>query len=131
MRYPDIKPIWHKWYHRRPWAGPHGLRMVVLRRDPVCKKCLRYPSEIADHIIPHRGNWDLFIRLSNLQGLCKKCHDSKTATDDGGFGNKPVDPNAPTAIGKAGKDFTATAMGGDHVDKALAAVDIDKLLEGL
>jgi len=28
-----------------------------------------------------------FYDQNNLQSLCKSCHDSKTATFDGGFGN--------------------------------------------
>lgn len=41
-------------------------------------------AEVVDHITPLTagGTND----ESNLQALCKQCHDRKTATEDGGFG---------------------------------------------
>lgn len=51
-------------------------------------KCDKAAASVVDHIIPHKGNDDLFWDMSNHQALCKKCHDIKTATEDGGFGNK-------------------------------------------
>jgi 5-methylcytosine-specific restriction protein A len=78
---------WLRWYDWAVWKGFHGLQGIVVRRDPVCKICNRNPSTVADHIVPHRGNWDLFTSLSNLQGLCAACHSEKTAREDGGFGN--------------------------------------------
>lgn len=30
---------------------------------------------VCDHIQPHRGNWYLFWDETNLQTLCKRCHD--------------------------------------------------------
>ena len=41
---------------------------------------------IVDHIIPHRGDLEMFWNQLNHQALCKRCHDSKTAREDGGFG---------------------------------------------
>jgi 5-methylcytosine-specific restriction protein A len=43
-------------------------------------------ATVVDHIIPHRGDKRLFWLHSNHQPLCKRCHDIKTATEDGGFG---------------------------------------------
>jgi len=77
---------WRRFYDLAIWCGHHGLRGIVLRRDPICKICNRNPSEIADHIVPHCGDWNLFTDLGNLQGLCKQCHDKKTSKEDGGFG---------------------------------------------
>lgn len=55
----------------------------------VCVGC-GSRSEVADHVIPRRV---LVARgIANpdawrwLQPLCKRCHDRKTATVDGGFG---------------------------------------------
>lgn len=45
------------------------------------------PSEVTDHRIPHRGDMRLFWDSSNWQAMAKECHDRKTATEDGGFGN--------------------------------------------
>lgn len=67
-------------YHTAAWAR---LRYLVLARDPICKdpqktECHR-PSTVADHIKDHRGDPKLFYDLANLQGLCKECHNAKTA----------------------------------------------------
>lgn len=39
-------------------------------------------AEVVDHIVPHRGDEKLFWDESNWQALCKRCHDSKTMTED-------------------------------------------------
>ncbi len=62
-----------------------ALRAQVLARDPICKQCHEKPSKHADHVLPKReGGRD---ELSNLRGMCHSCHSSKTAREDGGFGN--------------------------------------------
>lgn len=115
------KPFWHKWYHTAQWKN---LRLLVLHRDPICKICRRVASTVADHIIPHRGNRSLFADMANLQGVCKVCHDIKTASEDGGFGNEPEAPNTPAATGeKEGKLFTSTTVGDAALDAALAEED--------
>lgn len=38
----------------------------------VCKTF----ATVADHVTPHRGDATLFWNPSNLQSLCKLCHDS-------------------------------------------------------
>lgn len=59
-------------------------RARVLKREPVCKACMRAFSKEVDHIVPKsQGGTD---DETNLQGLCKPCHSSKTAREDGGFG---------------------------------------------
>lgn len=66
-------------------------RMAYLQAHPLCVKCLEEgiptSATVVDHIIPHRGNYKLFWDKNNWQSLCKRCHDRKTATEDGGFGN--------------------------------------------
>lgn len=67
------------------------LRAWQLRREPFCAECEasgfhNIIAEVVDHITPHRGNPALFFDPDNLQSLCKSCHDSKTAREDGGFG---------------------------------------------
>lgn len=60
-------------------------------RHPLCVECEKHGrlilADVVDHIIPHRGDMALFWDKSNHQGLCKRCHDIKTAAEDGGFGN--------------------------------------------
>jgi len=38
------------------------------------------PATVVDHILPHRGDEDLFWDESNWQPLCKRCHDRKTGS---------------------------------------------------
>jgi 5-methylcytosine-specific restriction endonuclease McrA len=62
-------------------------RVAHLRRDPLCAFCMTLgratPASVADHIVPHRGNADLFNGA--IQSLCKACHDSvKKQIEQGG-----------------------------------------------
>lgn len=54
---------------------------------PLCRQCEREgrltPTAVTDHIVPHKGDRELFWDTSNWQPLCKRCHDSKTAREDG------------------------------------------------
>ncbi|MFR4758362.1 MAG: hypothetical protein ACLT9P_09970 [Evtepia gabavorous] len=36
---------------------------------------------MVDHVIPFRGDWDLFVSPANHQSLCKFHHDQKTARE--------------------------------------------------
>jgi len=58
---------------------------------PACVRCLANkeitPAAVVDHVIPHNEDQDLFWDPKNHQSLCKRCHDAKTASEDGGFGN--------------------------------------------
>jgi 5-methylcytosine-specific restriction enzyme A len=65
-----------KW--RRARAG-------YLSQNQICVRCGDIAT-VVDHIIPHKGNMELFWSVSNWQSLCKKCHDRKTVKEDGGFG---------------------------------------------
>lgn len=66
------------------------LRRTFLAAHPVCKHHLEatpsrvVPATVVDHIVPHRGDDRLRLDWDNLQALCKRCHDSKTATHDSG-----------------------------------------------
>lgn len=66
------------------------LRLQQLHKEPLCAMCMSKgditPATVVDHIKPHKGNWQAFHDMDNLQSLCKQCHDTKTATEDGGFG---------------------------------------------
>jgi 5-methylcytosine-specific restriction protein A len=108
---------WRKWYHRAHWRRLRGL---VLARDPICTICNRAASNVADHKRPHKGDWALFCDMNNLQGVCKPCHDLKTATEDGGFGSAPKDADAPVRTGESGKQFSSSAVGEAAIDRALA-----------
>ncbi|WP_269448179.1 HNH endonuclease [Lentibacillus sp. JNUCC-1] len=55
---------------------------MFLRRNPLCVHCtdsgMTVPATEVDHIVPHRGDRDLFWDPNNHQGLCKSCHSKKT-----------------------------------------------------
>ena len=77
----------------RPTAARRGYggrwqraRQIFLAENPECVAC-GGPATVVDHIVPHRGNDVLFWDESNWQPMCKRCHDVKTPTEDGGFGN--------------------------------------------
>lgn len=63
-----------------------------LQKHPLCAECERKGvirmATCVDHIVPHRGNTALFWDSSNWQPLCQECHSRKTASEDGGFGNR-------------------------------------------
>lgn len=81
----------------------HSIRGMVLKRDPVCKRCDRQISVIADHIVPAKivimqaqlsGKYPLdryagYFLLSNLQGICRECHYTKTNEDKAHIGAWP------------------------------------------
>lgn len=77
---------YHKLYLLPIWTDK--LRPEQLLREPFCRECARqYPPDdprhrtkatVVDHIVPHRGDWALFVDPSNHQSLCKYHHDQKT-----------------------------------------------------
>ncbi len=81
------------WYGLRIW---HDLKKQFFNLNPLNAQCAfveqrtgarcNQPTTDVDHIVPHRGNWDLFTDLRNMQGLCHTHHSQKTAREDGGFG---------------------------------------------
>lgn len=66
-------------------------REAFLIENPLCVECQKHgrytPATEVDHIIPHRGDQNLFWDRKNWQSLCHSCHSKKTAKEDGGFGN--------------------------------------------
>lgn len=66
-------------------------RAGFLAKHPLCIKCqargLVVVATDVDHIEPHKGDMAVFWDTSNWQALCGPCHSTKTAAEDGGFGN--------------------------------------------
>lgn len=54
-----------------------ALQESQLRNYPQCEKCGDKATEVH-HVIPHRGNEDLFYDPSNLISLCHTCHSEET-----------------------------------------------------
>ena len=61
-------------------------RKRFLSIHPFCVRCLEEKkmtkATVVDHIVPHRGDRELFWDESNWQPLCKRHHDRKTMTED-------------------------------------------------
>ncbi len=78
----NVKTTREKGYDSR-WRK---ARSRFLKAHPLCVKCLDQGllvgATVVDHIVPHRGDKELFWDVSNWQPLCKPCHDRKTMTED-------------------------------------------------
>lgn len=83
----------HRHQHERASANERGYdhkwrqaRAKYLKERPLCVRCQEEDrltkATVVDHIIPHRGDGKLFWDKSNWQSLCKRCHDTKTMTED-------------------------------------------------
>lgn len=90
-------------------------RKAFLAAHPLCERCkangVYRQANVVDHVVPHKGDRALFWDWSNWMALCKPCHDSKTAREDGAWGRKvgegkpigcdgygmPTDPRHPWA----------------------------------
>jgi 5-methylcytosine-specific restriction protein A len=80
------------------------LRQWFLNSHPLCAECGRHgilkAAAVVDHVIPHRGDQTLLYDQSNLQSLCTTCHNRKTATEDGGLGNRQSSDDQHRALTK-------------------------------
>lgn len=79
---------------RRPSSSKRGYSAKwraasakFLAEHPYCADGCGGRSAVVDHIKPHRGDQKLFWDQGNWAAMTKRCHDRKTATEDGGFGN--------------------------------------------
>jgi 5-methylcytosine-specific restriction protein A len=75
-----------------------GIRKKWLKDNPWCVYCLRdlkvrKLAEVVDHIVPHKGDNELFLSRNNLQSLCKSCHDNKKQREDVRGYSEEVDEN--------------------------------------
>lgn len=87
------QPIERLSAHERGYTARwRKARCVYLAANPLCAECFKdgrlIEATVVDHIVPHRGNDALFWDEGNWRALCKRHHDRKTATEDGGFGRQ-------------------------------------------
>ena len=99
-------------YKTKAWRK---LRIAAFERDGYrCQMCgvgvcggRTHPrSAVGDHKEPHRNDPALFYALSNVQTLCKRCHDSlKQAQEKRGYSREvdpstgwPIDNNHPANV---------------------------------
>lgn len=69
-------------------------RLKFLILNPLCVYCkakgIVEPAQVVDHINPHQGDQDLFWDVGNWQALCKQCHDTIKAEEEGRHRVKPT-----------------------------------------
>ena len=58
---------------------------AYIRAHPLCAICQRAgiikATECVDHIIPHKGDSELFWDPANHQAACKQCNDRKAVSE--------------------------------------------------
>jgi 5-methylcytosine-specific restriction endonuclease McrA len=68
---------YQEFYNTGFWKRRRRLQMKM---HPLCKLCadggVVTPARVADHVKPHKGDWNLFA-LGELQSLCVDCHNSR------------------------------------------------------
>jgi 5-methylcytosine-specific restriction endonuclease McrA len=79
-----VDPPWRKLYKTARWQA---LRLRVFVRDLfTCQRCGRLEGDtsklVADHKKPHRGDERLFFDESNVETLCKPCHDAEKQREE-------------------------------------------------
>ena len=82
------KREFHHHLYGRAWRK---ARLEHLAEHPLCVDCSAegrtVEATIVDHEQPHDGDEAKFWDRDNWRSRCKPCHDRKTASRDGGFGN--------------------------------------------
>ncbi|MGE6324130.1 HNH endonuclease [Psychrobacter sp. NPDC078370] len=89
----QAEPAKLKRIDNRPSSAQRGYdarwrsaRLLFLNDNPLCKHCkandIIMGADVVDHILPHRGNQELFWDQTNWQPLCYPCHSIKTTTVD-------------------------------------------------
>ena len=80
-RYIDLKTVEGRqlFYMSREWKA---IRSVVFAINPYCEECLKLGfktlAQDVDHIIDIKDEPTRCLDISNLQGLCRPCHSTKT-----------------------------------------------------
>lgn len=72
--YSDLAKPYDYLYRTTKWKN---ISKEFLKVNNTCCRC-GDRATVVDHIIPHRGNEDLFWDMNNYQPLCSKCHQLKT-----------------------------------------------------
>jgi len=81
--HPEVTRSAAKRGYDRRWQK---ARKSYLEAHPLCVECMKngrfVQATVVDHIIPHRGNQQLFWDQSNWQALCEHHHNLKTGNED-------------------------------------------------
>jgi 5-methylcytosine-specific restriction protein A len=61
------------------------LRNQYITAQPLCEHCKQAgnykPAKVVDHIAPRKERPELELDWDNLQSLCQRCHQQKTAKE--------------------------------------------------
>lgn len=80
-KYIDITTVEgrQQFYQSKEWRA---IRLVVLTNNPYCEECLKNGIKTiatdVDHVIDIKDEPTRCLDITNLQGLCKSCHSTKT-----------------------------------------------------
>ncbi len=90
-RSPEAR-AWRALYQTPQWKA---LRRAQLAAHPFCS---RHPARlvqatVVNHRRPHKGDRDLFFDPSNLESVCKDCHDGPIQKDENRGMGCAVDPD--------------------------------------
>ncbi len=76
----EVNP-WRKWYDEPEWR--RLAAKVKAEALFTCAMCGHIGGRlVADHIKPHKGDRALFMDETNLQCLCKPCHDKHKQAEE-------------------------------------------------
>ena len=79
----DEAESWRWMYRTDEWI--YDLRPTQLLLEPFCRICAKAGKRVratdVDHVVDHKGSWEIFTDKRNLQSLCHGCHSRKTATE--------------------------------------------------
>lgn len=119
-------------YHAMYTSQWAEVSLGYRQENPLCRNCelrgILTPAQCVDHIIPHRGDYDLMWASDNWQSLCGSCHSNKTKLEMGGLVITWVQRNDRYVVfGKpgTGKTTFSETINADitwDMDKAAAAV---------
>ena len=74
----QTRPSAHQRGYDHHWAR---FRLWYLRRHPICADCQRAPAWEVHHVKPLADFPELKFDEDNLRGLCKPCHNRRTARE--------------------------------------------------
>lgn len=74
---------WRKWYGLKSWKQ---ARLTQLSKQPLCERHLKrgkiVSAQVVHHKQAHKGDWQMFTNLDNLESVCKRCHDGDIQSEE-------------------------------------------------
>ena len=77
-----VKREHHKLYDTQRWRRASKLFRAYNALCVMCEQAGRIkPASLVDHVMPHKGDVELFWDETNWQSLCWKCHGVKSQAE--------------------------------------------------